>query len=224
MKEGYAGADQVSVHVNNALGWKIMREKSVSDDTWMEIVNVYVRDSKNLHIREWFDAQNPYAFQSLTQTLLETTRKGYWKPDDATLRELAMEYAKSVNMHGVSGGLRGGGNAPFQQFLQTVLNVPGDQKAQAVLAEYNAKRQAAKPEAPDASDKGSSTPEAAPGADGKQPEQVTGNKLTPVAEDAPKSVSWLDRLASYQGLILACGAGLVLIVLGFRFRKGMPRS
>ncbi|MFQ5654256.1 MAG: cobaltochelatase subunit CobN, partial [Planctomycetota bacterium] len=83
MKEGYAGADQIAVHVSNTMGWEIMRESSVSDDIWEEIVDIYLRDSRNLSIREWFEAENPFAFQELAEILLETVRKGYWSPDEA---------------------------------------------------------------------------------------------------------------------------------------------
>ena len=30
MREGYAGADQIAIHVSNTMGWKIMRDRSVS--------------------------------------------------------------------------------------------------------------------------------------------------------------------------------------------------
>ncbi len=59
MKEGYAGADQVSVMVSNGMGWAIMRPGSVPDDTWDEIDAVFVRDKLGLSIREWFEAENP---------------------------------------------------------------------------------------------------------------------------------------------------------------------
>ena len=96
MKEGYAGADQISVHVSNALGWKIMRPESVTDDQWAEIVDIYLRDSKQLSIREWFEAENPFAAQELEEVLLETIRKGYWQPEEAVVREIAVAYAQSV--------------------------------------------------------------------------------------------------------------------------------
>jgi cobaltochelatase CobN len=70
MKEGYAGADQVAIMVSNTMGWKIMRENSVSDDIWNEIASIYIKDKLNLSIREWFESENPYAFQEMTEILL----------------------------------------------------------------------------------------------------------------------------------------------------------
>ena len=203
MQEGYAGADQVAVHVSNMLGWEIMREGSVSADNWQEVVNVYVRDSKNLHIREWFDRENPQAFQGMTQILLETVRKGYWTPDAATVREIAEAHAQSVIRYGSNGGIRGGGNAAFQKFIQDALNVPGDAPAQALLANYNAARKASTP----APEKPAPATPPAPAV-----ETVTGEKLAPVpaAGCGRRMLPW-----ALAGIVV-----LVLAGYGFIRRKG----
>lgn len=226
MKEGYAGADQVAVHVSNMLGWTVMRENSVTAENWQEVVDVYLRDSKNLHVREWFDKENPHAFQGLTQTLLETARKGYWQADEATIREIATAHAKSVIRYGKNGGLRGGGNVAFQEFIQTALNVLGDPKAQALLAEYKAARPAAN--AAPASQPGAAVaaPQAGRDEAGKpqskpavtppnvaSPVTVSGRKLEAVAPAAPAS----------RPLLLWWVAGAAFIALlgyGFMRRKG----
>lgn len=137
--EGYAGADQIAVHVSNALGWKIMRPESVTDDQWMEIVDIYLRDSKQLSIREWFEAENPFAAQEMEETLLETIRKGYWQPGEEVVREIATAYAQSVATHGEGGGLRGGDNTKLEAFVEQVLSAPGSQELNALLAAYQAK-------------------------------------------------------------------------------------
>ncbi len=125
MKEGYAGADQVAVMVSNSMGWSIMRPGSVPDETWNEIDAVFVRDKLGLSIREWFESENPFAFQDMTEVLLETVRKGYWKASPETLNRLAQAYAQSVVRHGEGGGLRGGGNAPLERFLERTLKGAG---------------------------------------------------------------------------------------------------
>ena len=221
MKERYAGADQVAVHVSNMLGWEIMREHSVSAENWQEVVNVYVRDSKNLHIREWFDKENPHAFQGLTQLLLETIRKGYWSPDEATIREIAEAHVQSVIQYGKNSGIRGGGNVAFQQFLKSVLDVPGDPKMQSLYKEYLEARKKVEV-VPDTAM--SATP--APAAPAKEPKaakarkpdvspeplrKVTGEKLEPVASPGHRvhALWWA-----------AGGLFLVLLVYGFVRRKG----
>jgi cobaltochelatase CobN len=139
MKEGYAGADQIAVMVSNTMGWKIMREKSISDDIWEEIVAVYVDDKYNLSIREWFEAENPFAFQEMTEILVEAIRKGYWKADEETRRKLVQLYARSVVRHGESGGVRGGGNVKLERFVREQLEAPGDKKLKELAGRYVSK-------------------------------------------------------------------------------------
>ena len=183
------------------LGWEIMRENSVSAENWQEVVDVYVRDRKNLRIREWFDQNNPQAFQGMTQVLLETVRKGYWSPDAATVREIAEAHARSVVRYGKNSGIRGGGNVAFQKFIQGVLDVPGDARAQALLADYRATRTAA-----------ASAAEPAPAAPAPETRTVTGQKLEPV----PAAPRW--RRAGFW--LAAGGAFLGLLAYGFVRRKG----
>jgi cobaltochelatase CobN len=214
----------------------IDKAKMITAEDWQEVVNVYVRDSKALHIREWFDQENPYAFQGMTQVLLETIRKGYWTPEEATVREIATAHAKSVIRYGKNNGLRGGGNVPFQEFIQSVLNVPGDQKAQALVEEYKAARKTAETvpadkttasPAPDsatiAADRNNGTkakeqnpqtpPKPATPPEGES-KQVSGEKLEP----APASERRPHALWLAAGLIF-----LGLLVYGFVRRKGSIR-
>lgn len=192
MGEGYDGAGQIAKHVSNLMGWKVMRDGSVSDADWVEVMDVYVRDRAGLGLRDWFDRQNPYAFQGVTATMIETARKGFWSADAATLGELVAAYADSVVRHGRGGGLREAGNAKLHDFVQRTLAAAGDADSARLLAGYRA----------------------ALAADAAEP--VHGNRLEPVAgrrtpaggmEPAPSSV-WLPVAA----------AGLLLVLLGFLLR------
>lgn len=138
MKEGYAGADQIAKHVSNTMGWKIMREKSISDDLWEEIVKIYLRDSRNLHIREWFEAENPFALQELTEILLETIRKGYWQASEENIQTITSAYVESVARHGPSNGLMSGGNRDLEKFVQERLAAPGSRTSPETIAAYQA--------------------------------------------------------------------------------------
>lgn len=212
MKERYAGADQIAVHVSNTMGWKVMRENSVSDDIWEEIVDIYVRDKRNLRIRDWFEAENPHAFQELAEILLETVRKGYWQPDKATVREIATEYARSVARHGKSGGLRGGGNTKLEEFVESVLQAPGDNALLALLAEYQAcVRESAESPAPD-------RPQ--PAAEAETSEHIEGQELVRQESEPGTESGGVSRWYSLAiGLAVFC---LLLIVIGYRFGHGSP--
>jgi len=118
MDEGYAGADQIAVNVANSMGWKIMRPESISDDVGEEIVDIYLRDSKQLGVREWFVSENPYALQELTEVLLVVARKGNWEPSEEARRELAETYAPSIAQRGKGDGLRSGDNTKLGEFVR----------------------------------------------------------------------------------------------------------
>jgi cobaltochelatase CobN len=243
MREGYAGADQISVHVTNTMGWKIMRPDSVTDDQWQEIVNIYLRDSKQLSVREWFEAENPFALQEMHEVLLETIRMGYWKPDSATVREIAEGYARSVARHGTSGGLRSGGNTKLDTFVrQTLESAPGGDTANLVAA-YQAKlaeaAEAASAElatassqdsagenaaaAPNEAPASASTKpvEAPPPQREAQPEQVAGRQLVPTQPSDPAAVSSeLPQVDTTSRWIAGLTAvAVVLVVAGFARRR-----
>ncbi len=151
MKEGYAGADQIAVHVSNTMGWKVMREGSVSDDVWNEIAAIYVKDKLGLSLRPWFETQNPFAFQDMSEVLLESSRKGLWKAEPGLLREVAEQYARSVLRHGEGGGLRGGGNQSLEQFVAATLQSANSAEMDQLAAEYQKAAGLSRIDAPQAS-------------------------------------------------------------------------
>ena len=68
------------------------------------------RTSWACRVRQWFETENPYAFQDMSEVMLESSRKGYWNGEPGLVRQVAEQYARSVLRHGEGGGLRGGGN------------------------------------------------------------------------------------------------------------------
>lgn len=218
MKEGYAGADQIAVHVSNTMGWKIMRENSVTDETWNEIVDTYIHDKRNLNIKEWFESENPFAYQEVTEILLESARKEYWKPSPETLQEVAIEYAKSVARHGEGGGLRGGGNKKLEAFVEKVLSAPGSKELDTLLASYQKKSRESvttqEPKPNQITQKENQNIEQQI----SQTEQVEGKELMP-AEEKPEQAAPEQYLPWVLLLILAC---VTLVVVGFWAGRGIP--
>ncbi|HIE29956.1 TPA: cobaltochelatase subunit CobN, partial [Candidatus Poribacteria bacterium] len=165
----------------------------------------------------WFEAENPYAFQEMTEILLETIRKGYWDADEEMRREIAELYARSVARHGESGGLRGGGNVKLERFVEELLKAPGTRELTALLAQYQLKV------------KESSTPGKGTGLDQpaeeqkpKETEQVRGKEMEKVEERPQQTLS----STSWKLLGVAIAA-LFLVVLGYRLRrfpKGKSRA
>lgn len=198
MKEGYAGASIIARHSNNLLGWEITREHTVADSNWEDLTDIYVRDSAQIGVREWFDAENPHAFQKLSTTLLETVRKGYWQADDATVQEIATAYADSVSRHGPAGGIREGGNEALEQFVQDTLQAVGTPEANALRDAYQQK-----------------LAEAATG----QPtsEHVEGQKMEIVSDsDAVEEPTDSPAVGEHWVILVVLS---LLLYAGFRYRK-----
>jgi cobaltochelatase CobN len=135
MKEhGYAGAGQVAELVKNTFGWSVTREGSVDDATWSEIYSVYFKDKFKLGTRDWMNKDNPHAMQEMAAIMMEATRKGYWKTDQRTSRDLARTFTELVAKYGKSGGVVVGGNPKLAQYIAASVNAPGERAAQTAPA------------------------------------------------------------------------------------------
>jgi cobaltochelatase CobN len=247
MKEGYAGADQIAVHVSNTMGWKIMREGSVSDDVWNEIAAIYVKDKLGLSLRSWFDAENPFAFQDMSEVLLESSRKGFWKAEPGLLREVAEQYARSVVRHGEGGGLRGGGNQSLEQFVAATLQSANSAELDRLAVQYQDRLRAGQVAGTTVNAAGTApgpAPIAAtatkapraenaaaqkgPGA-GNPPAQTSppavaihAKKLEPVSSSATDPADQPQAASHWPmgaGIAAVC---ILLLVSGFCFRRGLP--
>ena len=163
MKEGYAGADNVRVMVSNSFGWETMRDGSVGNDNWQEMKNVIVDDKLNLSIRDWYERNNPHAFQDTTAVMLEAVRKGFWKADAKTTQQLAVEYAKNVARHGLSGHVTSGGNGALDGMVRgQIEKLPGTEGKE-LLTKYASRiAEQKKTAAADASPASAPAPGAAP--------------------------------------------------------------
>ena len=139
MDEGYAGATAITGNINNMLGWSIMRKGTIQDSNWKDVTDVYVRDSKNLNITKWFDKTNPFAFQQLAVTLIETVRKGFWDADIETQQEIVKAYTESVAKHGKAGGAKEGGNVKLEEFVENILEKSGKPEMKKLLEKYREK-------------------------------------------------------------------------------------
>jgi cobaltochelatase CobN len=125
--EGFSGAVEITQAATNLFGWQVTKPEAVSEYVWDEVQRVYVEDSHSLGLTEWFDRENPYAFQNLAAVLLESARKGYWKPAPDVLQRTANAYARSVGKHGPAGDLRTVENFRLQSFVNEQLRAPGNE-------------------------------------------------------------------------------------------------
>jgi cobaltochelatase CobN len=123
--ENYAGAREMSNYVEYLWGWQVTTPDSVDETAWKETYEVYVEDKYGLGIAEFLDKENPWAYQSLTGRMLETTRKGYWDAPEEVKQRLAVNYATSVINRGLACCDHTCNNPQFHQMVLNIVSIPG---------------------------------------------------------------------------------------------------
>ncbi|MGD9626652.1 MAG: cobaltochelatase subunit CobN [Methanobacteriales archaeon] len=136
MENGYDGARYMDSFIENLWMWQVTNPRLVKGSTWDQVTNIYIMDTYNLGLSDFFNNANPYARTSIIARLLETARKGYWNPKSDTITYLANEYINMVNQYGVACCHHTCGNIVFNQWLVSVssLNSAALQKFAGVIA------------------------------------------------------------------------------------------
>lgn len=137
-REGPQAAASLTKTVRNMYGWTVMQPASVSREMWDETYRVLIDDKHGLGMREYFRQKNPQALQDMTSVMLETARKGYWKPSAEMLRNLTQTHAELVAKFGAGCSYDTCGNRKLQEFVQQELRAPGSRAAPGLVASYQA--------------------------------------------------------------------------------------
>jgi cobaltochelatase CobN len=123
--ENYAGAREMSNYVEYLWGWQATTPEAVSEEAWEQTYEVYVEDKYEQGLKEFMNEHNPWAYQSLTARMLETTRKGYWEAGEEVQRKLAVEYAMNVIAKGVACCDHTCNNPQLNQLVMNIISLPG---------------------------------------------------------------------------------------------------
>ena len=102
MKGDEGTAQMFGETFRNIFGWSVTRETALDKNLYDELYRMYVKDDQQLGIRAYFEQKNPAAYQAMTATMLESARKGYWKPTEAQLRQTAELHAEVTKESGAA--------------------------------------------------------------------------------------------------------------------------
>jgi cobaltochelatase CobN len=108
-EHGYKGAGDLSQTVDVTLGWDATTGV-VSDTLWNEVAEKYAFDEER---QEWMREVNPWALESITDTLLEAIDRGLWDADDATgerLQDLNLQVDGDLEERATDAGRGDGGS------------------------------------------------------------------------------------------------------------------
>lgn len=124
-KESYAGAREMAQFMENMWGWQVTTPEAVDNTKWEQTFEVYVEDKHGLEIKEFFNKENPWAYQSMTARMLEAVRKKYWSADEKITKKLAAEYALNVVEKGVACCDHTCNNPVLNQMVVSIISIPG---------------------------------------------------------------------------------------------------
>ncbi len=120
-KEGASAAASLSETVRNLYGWNVVQPKTIDAELWQETSATLIDDKYNLGIKKWFESKNPYALQDMTAVMLETIRKGYWKPSKETIEKISNVHAELVRDYGAACSYDTCANGELHRFLGAML-------------------------------------------------------------------------------------------------------
>ncbi len=121
MNQGYSGAREMDKFVEYLWGWETTVPDLVSENTWNEVYDVYVNDKYDMGLEEFFDQNNPYAFQVMSARMLESSRKDRWHPTEEMKQELAERFEESEMEYGVTCCHHTCGNLLLKEYMEGVL-------------------------------------------------------------------------------------------------------
>ncbi len=125
MKEQYSGAKTLARMTDNVWGWQAVTPDNLSATDWRNLYEIYVEDRYDLNMKEFFAANNEWAYQSMTGRMLEAVRKDYWQADLATRQSLAAGYAQSVIRQGMACCDHTCNNPLLNQVVVDLISMPG---------------------------------------------------------------------------------------------------
>ena len=86
----------------NLFGWSATRPDALDKEIYNDLYRLYVTDEQQLGIRNYFQRVNPAAYQAMTSVMIESARKGFWKPSAGQLKQLAQLHAEITKESGAA--------------------------------------------------------------------------------------------------------------------------
>lgn len=190
--EGYAGTLEVLDVTNNLFGWQVADPSMVRPEQWQAMHETFVMDRRKLGLNAWFEASNPTAQAQMIGRMTEAVRKGYWRPDERTLHEMAERWRELTARKGAQRGAK-----PTTAVLEAALGGFGLSRG--------ATASPAKAAAPSAPARISPTPPPTPKVKGRLLE-----KVVPPPANAPKPSHAMLGLLALIALLVAGAARQLL--------------
>ncbi|MEM9657114.1 MAG: cobaltochelatase subunit CobN, partial [Planctomycetota bacterium] len=100
-QEGYSGTLQVLKATQFLWGWQAIAPKTVREDQWQSLMDVYVDDAYALGARDWLQGSNYPAFAQMLERMVDAVRLDYWNPTAQTRESLFRAYRGAMAESGL---------------------------------------------------------------------------------------------------------------------------
>jgi cobaltochelatase CobN len=100
MKGDATTAQMFGETFRNIFGWNVMRPSALDRELYNDLYKMYILDEKELGIQDYFDKTNPAAYQAMTSVMIESARKGYWKPTEEQLKITLAIHIANIEKNG----------------------------------------------------------------------------------------------------------------------------
>ena len=127
MGHDYTGAKNMDEFLGRFQRWGVEVPDLVTDAMRREAYDIYVANKyPELGMKEYFDSNNPHAYQSMTAHMLDAIRTGYWTPSDPdVVKTLVTEYVESVAENGATCCHHTCGNPLLDRYISGIISAPG---------------------------------------------------------------------------------------------------
>ena len=122
MKGDEGTAQMFGEMFRNIFGWSVTRPSALDENVYHDLYRMYVADEEHLGVKEYLLQKNPAAFQSMTAVMLESARKGYWKPSEEQLNTTVQLHADITKEGGAACTDFVCNNQPLQHFVESRLS------------------------------------------------------------------------------------------------------
>lgn len=86
--------------ITNLWGWQVTAPQAVQEWMWQAAYDTYLQDRYGLNTRQKIIQANPCLLIRFVGTLVAAGQKGYWHPDQDTLKELATSWLQLTAAYG----------------------------------------------------------------------------------------------------------------------------
>ena len=117
MKGDEGTAQMFGETFRNIFGWNVTRPSALDPQLYGQLYDLYIADSEQLGIHEFFEQKNPAALQAITAVMLESARKGYWQPAPQQLQNTLKLHTDITRENGAACTDFVCNNPKLQQFI-----------------------------------------------------------------------------------------------------------